>query len=53
MARNYTETVVIEKPDNILDITKSKILQLITEKVDNGSNIDYIVKLSEIYSNIK
>lgn len=63
MAKNYTdiemETSKASRTSegiaesNINQIAKDKILNLVMEKIDNGSNIDYIVKLSEIYRNIK
>lgn len=63
MAKNYTELEmeagktsrtaegIVESSIN--QIAKDKVLNLVMEKIDNGSNIDYIVKLSEIYRNIR
>lgn len=62
MAKNYTEletesTKTTRLEDNIsgdsTQTAKSRLLSLIMEKIDNGSNIDYIVRLSEVYRNIK
>lgn len=63
MAKNYTDIEMetsktsrtsegIVEP-NVNQVAKDKILNLVMEKIDNRSNIDYIVKLSEIYRNIK
>lgn len=62
MAKNYTEletesTKITRLEDNMsgdsTQTAKSRLLSLIMEKIDNGSNIDYIVRLSEVYRNIK
>lgn len=59
MAKNYTELEMGSEPregivePGINQVAKNKILNLVMEKIDNGSNIDYIVKLSEVYRNIK
>lgn len=63
MAKNYTELEMepskasrLNEGSTKLDVNqvaKDKILSLVMEKIDNGSNIDYVVKLSEIYRNIK
>ena len=54
MAKNYSDvdTTKCEGTDYIQE-AKYRLLNVIMEKVDNGSNIDYIVKLSEVYRNIK
>lgn len=62
MAKNYTEletesAKITRLEDNMSEdstqTAKSRLLSLIMEKIDNGSNIDYIVRLSEVYRNIK
>ena len=52
MAKNYSDATKGESTDYIQE-AKYRLLNVIMEKVDNGSNIDYIVKLSEVYRNIK
>lgn len=60
MARNYNDleplqTVaqnkVSEMPSKVQS-AKNRLVDLIMERVENGSNIDYIVKLSEVYRNL-
>lgn len=60
MAKNYSDATKGESTDYIqcegtdyIQEAKYRLLNVIMEKVDNGSNIDYIVKLSEVYRNIK
>lgn len=62
MAKNYTEpemesnkTVRLENgtSEDPIQMAKYRLLNFIMEKIDNGSNIDYIVRLSEVYRNIK
>lgn len=63
MAKNYTELEMnnskVVRDDETTEkltidqVTKDKVLHLILERVSNGSNIDYVVKLSEIYRNIR
>lgn len=62
MAKNYTEpemesnkTVRLENrtSEDSIQMAKYRLLNFIMEKIDNGSNIDYIVRLSEVYRNIK
>lgn len=63
MAKNYTELEMnnskVVRDDETTEkltidqVAKDKVLHLILERVSNGSNIDYVVKLSEIYRNIR
>lgn len=58
MAKNYTEIEAEKIPVRSGESTskvwtaKNRLIDLIMERVENGSNIDYIVKLSEVYRNI-
>ena len=62
MAKNYTESEIENNKATRLEskisedptqTAKYRLLNFIMEKIDNGSNIDYIVRLSEVYRNIK
>ena len=60
MAKNYTELSAETLDTNMStnsseqsQAARGRLLDLIMERVENGSNIDYIVKLSEVYRNIK
>ena len=62
MAKNYTESEIENNKAARLEskisedptqTAKYRLLNLIMEKIDNGSNIDYVVRLSEVYRNIK
>lgn len=63
MAKNYNELSEDTKSEVVRtgliegtclqSQTKDAVLKLLMERVNNGTNIDYLVKLSEIYRNIK
>lgn len=62
MAKNYTESEIENNKatrleskisEDPIQTAKYRLLNFIMEKIDNGSNIDYIVRLSEVYRNIK
>lgn len=62
MAKNYTEPEMESNKatrlengtsEDPIQMAKYRLLNFIMEKIDNGSNIDYIVRLSEVYRNIK
>lgn len=62
MAKNYTESEIENNKatrleskisEDPIQVAKYRLLNFIMEKIDNGSNIDYIVRLSEVYRNIK
>ena len=62
MAKNYTESEIESNKatrleskisEDPIQMAKYRLLNFIMEKIDNGSNIDYIVRLSEVYRNIK
>lgn len=60
MAKNYTDSEQVRTivPNNTNEIAnkaqsaRNRLIDLIMERVENGSNIDYIVKLSEVYRNL-
>lgn len=62
MAKNYNEftgetavksTKLVGDEGGKITIVKDIILDELSSRITNGSNIDYIVKLSEVYRNIK
>ena len=62
MAKNYNELTgetEVKAPKltsgegGKITMVKDMILDELSNRINNGSNIDYIVKLSEVYRNIK
>lgn len=54
MAKTYMdETTSKNESTDYIQEAKHRLLNVLMEKVNNGSNIDLIVKLSEVYRNIK